>query len=132
MQLRCVPKACNVNTGAVSRNKILTSVHFDGYLEYSCSERKEDLACVEIVIFFFYILLTVQPCKIFCKQNQLGAQIFLICLLLFSTCFEQLCTRHQEKIPYLCDTWYLSLYIDDCLVCRAAALHTRQSSVYIE
>jgi hypothetical protein len=23
------------------------------------------------------------------------------------------------EIPYLCDTWYLSLYIDDCLVCRA-------------
>ena len=40
-------------------------------------------------------------------------------LLLFSTCFRQLCVHHQEKIPYLFDTWYLSLYIDDCLVCRA-------------
>jgi len=39
--------------------------------------------------------------------------------VLFSTCFGQLCAQHQEKIPYLCDTWYLSLYIDDCLVCRA-------------
>ena len=48
-----------------------------------------------------------------CKWNQLGAQFFLICLLLFSTCFGQLCAHHQEKIPYLCDTWYLSLYIDD-------------------
>ena len=54
-----------------------------------------------------------------CKQNQLGAQNFLICLLLFSTCFGQLCAHHQEKIPYLCDTWYQSLYIDDCLVCKA-------------
>ena len=48
-----------------------------------------------------------------------GAQIFLICLLLFSTCFGQLCAHHQEKIPYLCDTWYLSLYMGECLVCRA-------------
>ena len=38
--------------------------------------------------------------------NQPGAQIFLICLLFFSTCFGQLCAHHQEKIPYLCDTWY--------------------------
>ena len=44
-------------------------------------------------------------------------RMFLICLLLFSTCFGQLCANHQEKIPYLCDTWYLSLYVDDCLVC---------------
>jgi len=26
---------------------------------------------------------------------------------------------HNQEIPYLCDTWYLSLYIDNCLVCRA-------------
>jgi len=43
----------------------------------------------------------------------------LICLLLFSTCFGQLCARRQEKITNLCDTWYLSLYINDCLVFRA-------------
>ena len=53
-----------------------------------------------------------------CKQNQLGAQIFVIFLLLFSTCFGQICAHYQEKIPYLCDTWYQSLYIDDCLVFR--------------
>jgi hypothetical protein len=33
--------------------------------------------------------------------------------LLFFTCFGQLCAHHQEKIPYLCDTWYFSLYVDD-------------------
>ena len=60
-----------------------------------------------------FVLLTVHPCIIFCKENQLGAQIFLICSLLFSTCFGQLCAHHQKRIPYLCDTWYLSLYIDD-------------------
>ena len=37
-------------------------------------------------------------------------QIFVICLLLFSTCFGQLCAHHKEEIPYLCDVWYLSLY----------------------
>ena len=25
----------------------------------------------------------------------------------------------RRKIPYPCDTWYLSLYTDDCLVCKA-------------
>ena len=65
------------------------------------------------------------PRIIFCKYNKLGVQIFLICLLLFSTCFGQLCAHHQEKIPYLCDTWYVSLYIDDCY-----AGHTKQSSIW--
>ena len=36
----------------------------------------------------------------------------------FSTCFGKLCAHHQETLPYLCDTWYLSLYVDDCLACR--------------
>jgi hypothetical protein len=52
-----------------------------------------------------------------CKKNQIGAQFFLICLLHFSTCFGKLCAHHQEKVPHLCDTWYLSLYMDDCLAC---------------
>jgi hypothetical protein len=47
----------------------------------------------------------------FCKWNQLSAKIVLICLLLFATRFGQLCAHHQEKIPYLCDTWYLSFYM---------------------
>jgi len=62
-----------------------------------------------------------------CKQNKFAAQFVLIYSLLFSTCFGQQCAHHQEKIPYLCDIWYLSLYKDNCLVCRA--LHTRQSSI---
>ena len=44
---------------------------------------------------------------------------FLNILIVFSTFFRQLFAHYQEKIPYLCDTQYLSLYIDDCLVCRA-------------
>ena len=80
-----------------------------GRREWACPHKK----------MLFCVLLTVLPSIIFCKLYQVGAQIFLICLLLFSTCFGQLCAHHQEKIPYLCDTWYLSLYIDDCLLCRA-------------
>ena len=68
----------------------------------------------------------------FYRYNQICAQIFLTCLLLFSTCFGQLCAHHQEKISYLCDTWYLSLYIDDCLVCRAEFNHAYQTIIYIE
>ena len=55
--------------------------------------------------------------------------MILVILLLFSTCFGQLCAHHQEKIPYVCDTWYLSLYIDDCLVCRAEFRPSNQAYI---
>jgi len=32
-------------------------------------------------------------------------------------CFGRPCDLHQEKQFCLCDTWYLSLCVDDCLVC---------------
>ena len=69
--------------------------------------------------------------NLFCKQNQLGAQIFFICLLLFTTCFRRICAHHQEKILYLCDTWYWSLYIDDCLVCRAEFIPPCIPDIYL-
>lgn len=53
MQLRCVPKPCNVNIGAVSRYKTLTCVHFDGNLKYPCCERKEELACSAVCVELF-------------------------------------------------------------------------------
>ena len=83
---------------------------------------------------YFIFFMFCWPCNLVysCKQNQLGAQFFLICLLLFSTCFGQLCVHHQEKIPYLCDTWYLSLYIDDCPVCMAEFRPAYQTVIYIE
>jgi len=34
------------------------------------------------------------------------------------TCFWQRCAHHQKKLLYQCDTWYLSLCVDDRLVCR--------------
>jgi hypothetical protein len=43
---------------------------------------------------------------------------FFVCLFLFSTCFGQLCAHHQKKVLYQCDTWYLSLCVDDRLLCR--------------
>ena len=35
--------------------------------------------------------------KIYCKWSQIGAQVFLVCLFLFSTCFGWLQAHHQEK-----------------------------------
>ena len=63
-------------------------------------------------ITLFYVLLTVHTCIIFFKQNQLGTQIFVICLLLLSTCFGQLCAHHQGKITVSMQHWYLSLCMD--------------------
>ena len=43
--------------------------------------------------------------EVFCKKNKLGAQIFLICLLLFSTCFGQLSsgenTVHMRHLVFV-------------------------------
>ena len=44
--------------------------------------------------------------------------------------FGQLRANHQDKTPYICDNWYLSLYIDDCLVCRAVFLPAYQTVIY--
>ena len=73
----------------------------------------------------------------FCKQNQLGAQIFLICLWLFSTCFGQLCAHHQEKIPYLCDTcrkckaeWNIPPCIPDSHLYRVTNARCRIGTVF--
>ena len=78
---------------------------------------------------FIFLRDWTETIQTFYKQNQLGARIFLICLLFFSTCFGQLCVHYEEKIPYLCDTWYLLLYIDDWYAGRNFALRTTQSSV---
>ena len=51
------------------------------------------------------------------NRTYLVHKIFLICFLLFSTCFGKLRARHQDKIPYLCDAWYQSLFVDNSLVC---------------
>ena len=66
----------------------------------------------------WYLSLYIDD-SLVCRAGPAYQTAIYIYLLLFSTCFGQLCAHHQEKTPYLCDTWYLSLYIDDCLVCRA-------------
>jgi hypothetical protein len=44
---------------------------------------------------------------------------FLIYLFLLSIYFGQLCIHHQENQFYQCDIWYVSLCVDDRLVCRS-------------
>jgi len=41
----------------------------------------------------------------------------------------------RRKLTYLCDTWFFSLYVGDCLVCRAGRNSFRpayQTTIYIE
>ena len=67
------------------------------------------------------------------NKTNLVHNLFLVYLSI-STCFGLLCAHHQEKLLYQCDTWNLSLCVDDRLVCRMGLnkfhpiLHTRQSS----
>ena len=86
--------------------------------------------CVSYCIIRILCFVDLHSCIIFCQYIQLGEKIFLICLLLFSTCFGQLRVHHQEKIPYLRDTWYLSLYTEDSLVCRAEFRPAYQTFIY--
>ena len=51
--------------------------------------------------------------------------IFLSVFISFLYMFQATSPHHQEKQLYICDILYLSLCMDDCLVCR---VHTRQSS----
>jgi hypothetical protein len=59
------------------------------------------------------------PLNLILLNNQLDAQFFFhVCLFLFSTCFWQQCAHHRENYLYQYDIWYMSLCIDDHLVCR--------------
>jgi len=67
----------------------------------------------------FYVLLTVDSDMILVNK-QPDAQFFSnVCLFLFSTCFGELCAHHQENYLYQYDIWYMSLCVDDRLVCRS-------------
>ena len=46
-------------------------------------------------------------------NDQLDAQFFSMCLLHFSTCFEQPRAHHQEKQLYQYNIWYMSLCVGD-------------------
>ena len=54
-----------------------------------------------------------------CKCNcwLITEVIFRVCLFLFSTCFGQPCAHYLEKLLYQCDIWFMSLCVDDGLVC---------------
>ena len=61
-------------------------------------------------------------------NNQLDAQFFFIYFFLFFTCFRQPCAHHQKNYLYQYDIWYMSLCIEDGLVCRLH-LHNKRSSI---
>jgi len=52
---------------------------------------------------------------------------FFLVYLSISACLGLTCSHHQEKQLYLCDTFNLLFYVNDCLVCMVATLHTKQS-----
>jgi len=51
------------------------------------------------------------------NKTNLVHNLFLVYLSI-STCFGKVWAHHQEKQLCLCDTWYLLLCVDDCLVWR--------------
>ena len=82
----------------------------------SCYPEFQELAKKTII--FFCVLLAVHLGTVL-VNNQLDSQFFfLICLFLFSACFEQSCGNHEESQLYQYDIWNMSLYIGDRLVCR--------------
>ena len=68
------------------------------------------------------MLLAIKICKnvhiYLVNKANLVHNLFLVYLSV-STCFGRLCAHHKEKQLGLCDTWYLLLCVDDCLVCRS-------------
>jgi len=70
-----------------------------------------------------YELLTIHPNIIFVNKPT-WCTIFLIYIFLFSACFGQLCAHHQENQLHQCDNWYMSLCVDDRLVCRSEWIPT--------
>ena len=50
LQLRWVPKPCNVSTADVSRHRTPTSGHFDGCLKYPFFCESEELACSAVCV----------------------------------------------------------------------------------
>ena len=68
--------------------------------------------------FLIYLLLSLHVSGNYVPiiRRKLPAQIFLLCLLLFSTCFGQLCAHHQEKITC---TNFLTMFISFLYMFRA-------------
>ena len=73
-----------------------------------------------------FFLKIIQGVENLVNKAKLVHNLFLVCILLFPTCFGRLCDHHQEKQLCLCDTRYLLFCMDYCLVCRVCTLHTRQ------
>ena len=89
-------------------------------------ETCSDVECHLLNWVILYVLLTVNSSIIFANKPT-WRTIFLIYLFLVSISFAQLCAHHQENQLYQWEAWYMSLCVDDSLVCRSD-LHTRRSS----
>jgi hypothetical protein len=101
-----------------------------------CSEKLLKVKCIynffacNILLFVFYVLLTMHL-GIILVNNQLGAQFsFLKCSLQFSTCFEQHvenCNEHLRK-ENCASSWLLTriapvcvcffLCVGECVFCK--------------
>ena len=103
---------CNINypiitvrtNGCTQLCLVTTSQHTSSHmLRASLTHHQGAHNCTKHMFNLFCIILYTEPTR---------CTIFLICLSLFSTCFGHVRAHHQEKIPYLCDTWYQSLYTE--------------------
>jgi hypothetical protein len=88
--------------------------------KYGCSlslweQGKYKLTCNKIRISFWDCM----NINIFLVNDQLDAQFFSMHLFQISTCFEQPRAHHQEKQLYQYNLWYMSLCVNDHIVCRS-------------
>ena len=82
--------------------------------------QKERVKCLAKRCFVFFVLCFADCASLYNLVNKanLVQNLFLVYLSI-STCFRRLCAHHQEKQLCLCDTCYLLICVDDCLVCRS-------------
>jgi len=86
-------------------------------------------------VLIFYVLLTVHLGIIF-VNNQLETHTSFSCMFIsILYMFRAAMCPSSGELIYQCDIWYMSLCIDDCLVCRFGwtavhpNLHTKRSSI---
>ena len=70
------------------------------------------------------LCLSTRKMKDLANKTNLVHNLFLVHLSA-SACFGRRWAHHQEKQLCLCNTWYLSFCVDDCLVCRLHPAYQR-------
>jgi len=81
----------------------------------------------------FYVLLTVHPGMIL-ANNQIEAQFFSSMFISTLYMFRAAMCPSSGELLYQCDTWFMSLCVDDPLVCRKPSffLTCIQTVIYTE